>query len=95
MWACRPLVDAEACPLSEGDQQARCTNGAAGGWFEQAGLPAAPNTRSERPRSRSAQPRPASPFQNELLRDWFLCRHSDERQQKKPRRSGAKFQWCR
>ena len=35
------------------------------------------------------------PFQNELLRDWFLCRHSDERQQKKPRRSGAKFQWCR
>jgi hypothetical protein len=50
---------------------------------EEAGLPAAPNTRSERPRSRSAQPRPASPFQNELLRDWFLCRHSDERTQKK------------
>ena len=59
---------------SEGDRR---------GWFDEAGLPAAPNTRSERPRSRSAQPRPASPFQNELLRDWFLCRHSDERTQKK------------
>jgi hypothetical protein len=30
MWACRPLVDAEACPLSEGDQQARCTRRAVG-----------------------------------------------------------------
>ena len=86
MWACQPLLEAEACPLCEGDQQARCTNGAAGGWFEQAGLPAAPNTRSERPRHvRQAL------FRTSFCRIGFGGGIPTKGRKRKRRRSGAKL----
>ena len=56
----------------------RCTNGAAGGWFDGGGLAGRPQHALRTATLKERTSTSASPSPNELLRDWFLCRHSDE-----------------